>query len=290
LSILFTVPQSCCAIIERLGKYKRVAREGLRFKLPAIEDFHRVSHWGKDANRFGWLIELTEQQTLTPVRECQTKDNVDVQAGATVFWRILDPVKAVYETDNLPSFVGNVALNALRAQIGKLQLDDVFSERHELNQRIAQELSETASKWGIAFTRVEIQELTMRDEIAAAMRQQMEAERRRRATIADSEGQAQAEVRLAESQKQAAILRAEGRAKALSTLADAEAQYLSKLAHSTSPECAAQILIAQKYLEGFEVISSKPGDKIFLPNSAQSLIQIPIPLQEKLATTPVIKS
>ena len=277
MSMFFTVPQSCCVIVERLGKFNRVAREGLRMKLPLLDDFHRVPHWGKSANRFGWLVELTEQQTDTPVRECQTKDNVDLRANATVFWRIVDPVRAVYETENLPAFVENVALNALRAQIGKLELDEVFSERHALNERIAEELKDTAAKWGIQFLRVEIQELTVRDETAAAMRQQMEAERRRRATIADSEGQAQAEVRLAEAQKQAAILRAEGRAKALAAIADAEAEYLERIARSTSPGHAAQLLLAQKYLEGYEIISSKPGDKVFLPNSAPATLMISTP-------------
>jgi regulator of protease activity HflC (stomatin/prohibitin superfamily) len=272
MSAFFTVPQSCCAVVERMGRFARVAREGLRIKLPVFEDFHRVPHWGKVANRYGWLIELSEQQTDTPVRECQTKDNVDLRAGATVFWKITDAAKAVYETDNLPAFVQNVALNALRAQIGSLELDEVFSTRQSLNQRIAAELAETGDKWGVAFLRVEIQELTVRDETAAAMRQQMEAERRRRATVADSEGQAQAEVRLAEAQKQAAILRAEGRAKALHTIAEAEATYLESIAASTSPAAAAQLLLAQKYLEGYEIISAKPGNKVFLPNTAPMMM------------------
>jgi regulator of protease activity HflC (stomatin/prohibitin superfamily) len=259
-------------VVERLGKFARVVREGLHAKLPGIEDFHRVPKWGKFANRYGWLIDLTEQQTPTPIRECQTKDNVDVQASATVFWQIVDPRKAVYEADNLPAFVETVGLNALRAEIGKMELDQVFSERHSLNERIALELKHTADKWGIAFTRVEIQELTMRGETANAMRQQMEAERRRRATVADSAGKAQAEVQLAEAEKQAAILRAEGRAKALATMAEAEAAYLARLSSQTTPECAVQILLAQKYLDGFEKISTNPGDKVFLPNSFHGLL------------------
>lgn len=288
MSIFFTVPQSCCVVIERFGKFARVARGGLRIKLPVIEDFHRVSQWGTYSNRYGWLIELTEQQTDTPVRECQTKDNVDIQASATVFWQIVDPARAVYEADNVPAFVQTVGLNALRAEIGKLDLDQVFSERHALNVRIAHELAETAQKWGISFNRVEIQELKMRDETATAMRQQMEAERRRRATIADSEGQAQAEVKLAEAQKHAAILRAEGQAKALATLGEAEAAYLGKLAQHTSRECAAQILLAQKYVDGFHVISKNPGDKVFLPNSFNGMFSMPV--AEKAApSNPVLK-
>jgi len=276
MSILYTVPQSCCVLIERLGKYARMGREGLRFKLPMIEEFVRVPQWGKFANRYGWLIELTEQQTDTPVRECQTRDNVDVRASASVFWQIVDPVKAVYETDNLPAFVQNVGLNALRTEIGQMELDQVFSERQQLTQRITKELEETAQKWGIRFTRVEIQELTMRDETAAAMRQQMEAERKRRATIAESEGRAQAEVRLAEAEKQSTILRAEGRAKALQTMAEAEAAYLAKLATACSPENATRILIAQKALDSYETISRNPADKVYLPSSPHEMLRIQI--------------
>ena len=273
--MFFTVPQACCVVIERLGKFKRVAKEGLHVKLPWIEEFKYVPKWGKYANRFGWLIDLSEQQTDTPVRECQTKDNVDIQANAMVFWQIVDPQRAVYEADNLPAFVETVGLNALRAEIGRMELDQVFSERETLNRRVAEDLSATAKKWGIAFTRVEIQELTMRSDTAGAMRQQMEAERHRRATVAESSGRAEAEIKLAEAEKQASILRAEGRAKALAVLGEAEGAYLARLAEHSTPECAAQILIAQKYIDGFEAISKNPADKVFLPSNFNTLITQP---------------
>ena len=112
----------------------------------------------------------------------------------------------------------------------------------------------------------------MRGDTANAMRQQMEAERRRRATVADSAGKAQAEIQLAEAEKQAAVLRAEGRAKALATMGEAEAAYLARLSAHTTPECAVQILLAQKYLDGFDKISANPSDKVFLPNSFQGML------------------
>src|SRR5260370_13426479 len=145
MSFLYTVPQSCCVVIEQFGKFKRVVGEGLHFRMP-FEDFHRVPKWGVYANRYTWLIELNEQQTNTPVRECQTKDNVDIRASASVFWQIVDADRAVYASDNLPAFVENVGLNALRAEIGKLELDYVFAERHKLNELVAAELADTAAK------------------------------------------------------------------------------------------------------------------------------------------------
>jgi regulator of protease activity HflC (stomatin/prohibitin superfamily) len=119
------------------------------------------------------------------------------------------------------------------------------------------------------------------------MRQQMEAERRRRATVSDSEGTAQSTVTIAQAERQAAILRAEGQAKALTAIAEAEAGYLAKLSAETSPELAAQILLAQKCLEGFHTISRNPGDKVFLPNSPAGLMSLQ--LVDHTERTPALK-
>jgi regulator of protease activity HflC (stomatin/prohibitin superfamily) len=156
-----------------------------------------------------------------------------------------------------------------------MNLDELLAERQSLNERIASELSETARKWGIQFTRVEIQEIQTSDDTAKAMRQQMDAERKRRAVIAEAEGSAAAEVRVAEAQKEAAILRAEGQARSLEITAEAESKYLEKLNERMSADNAAAVLIAQKYLSGFDVISKNPSDKVFLPNSFQGLFSLP---------------
>ena len=198
-----------------------------------------------------------------------------VNANASVYWRIIDPRKALYEIDSLPRAVSDIALNALRSNVGTMNLDELLAERQSLNERIASELSETARKWGIQFTRVEIQEIQTSDDTAKAMRQQMDAERKRRAVIAEAEGAAAAEVRVAEAQKEAAILRAEGQAKSLEIAAEAESKYLEKLNERMSPDKAAAILIAQKYLAGFDTISKNPSDKVFLPNSFQGLFSLP---------------
>lgn len=275
MALIYSIPQAHCILIERFGKFSRVQYGGLHMKLPMIETVKTVDTWGSDANVDGWLIELSEQQTDTPARRCHTKDNVEVEANASVYWRIVDPVKAVYEVDAVPSAVTDIALNALRGNIGKMELDELLSERQRLNEAIAAQLSETARKWGVQFTRVEIQEIRTTDETAKAMRHQMEAERNRRATVAEAEGSAQAEVKNAEAEKQAAVLRAEGRAQALALVAEAEAEYLAKLQEKTSPEAAARILIAQKFLDGFERISRNPADKVYLPNAFNGLFSLP---------------
>ncbi len=271
MQILHVVPQAHCVVLERFGKFARVQREGLRFRLPFLEKIRFVDSWGDVANKQGYLIELTEQQTDTTPRQCHTKDNVPVISNVSVYWRITDPRKALYEVDALPQALADIALNALRANIGSLDLDDVLSERQELNQRIAAQLAETAGKWGILFTRVEIQELSTDKEVATAMIQQMDAERRRRAQISEAEGRAEAEVLVAQAEKQAAILRAEGQARALELLAGAEQTYLNTLGSNLTKEQAVTLLMAQKYIDGFDTISKNPADKVFVPNSFQGV-------------------
>ena len=274
MQLVYVVAQSHCVVIERFGKFSRIQRAGIRFRLPMVENVRSLDSWGDTANKEGWVMELTEQQTDTPSRQCHTKDNVPITANASVYWRITDPRRALYEVDILPQAVADIALNALRSNIGALDLDTVLSERQELNQRIASQLSETAKKWGILFTRVEIQELKTAENVSTAMLQQMDAERRKRAFISEAEGQAEAKIKLAEAQQQSDILIAQGRAKALALIAKAEGEYLATLAKNGLKQDAVQILVAQKYLDGFEAISKNPADKVFLPNSFKGLFSI----------------
>ena len=275
MSLIYTVPQSHCVVLERFGKFARIQQQGLRFRLPILESIRRVdTTWGDTANKLGFLIELTEQQMDTPPRQCHTKDNVPVTANACVYWRITDPRKALYEVDILPSSISDIALNALRSNIGTLNLDAVLSARAQLNERISSQLSETAKKWGVIFTRVEIQELTTDQKVSDSMVKQMDAERRRRALVAEAEGQAEAALKIAEAEKQAAILRAEGEAIAKAKIAEAESFYLKRLKDQVGEAQAAQIVIAQKYLSGFETITKGTSDKVFLPNSFQGLFSL----------------
>jgi len=172
----------------------------------------------------------------------------------------------------LPRSVSDIALNALRAFIGMMEFDSLLAERHKLNQLIAKQLGGTGQKWGIVFTRVEIQEIETTDETATAMRQQMEAERFRRATVAKAEGEAAKQIKIAEAARRASILRAEGEAQALESLAAAELNYLEKLGSALDREMAGKILLAQKMLESLERISANPAHKVFLPNDLRQFL------------------
>jgi len=274
MALIYTIPQNHVVLIQRFGKHSRVQKDGLSFRLPFIETIKFFPEWEGVANKRGYFVELSEQQTDTPPRQCQTKDNVTIEANASVYWRIIDPVKASYDVDVLPKAIKDIALNALRANIGKLQLDQVLSERQNLNERIATQLKETSAKWGVSFTRVEIQEINYSDDTAEAMMQEMAAERKKRAVIAEAEGEAKAEITKAEAEAKATIIRVKAQAEATRLIADAESEYISKLKQNSSVEIAGQIIISQKYIDGMKTISSNPSDKVFLPNGFQGLFEL----------------
>jgi len=273
--MISTVPQNHCRIIERFGKPVKVQHSGLRFKLPFIDHVRDVSSdWGAETNKQGAFIELSEQIVDTSPRECVTRDNAKVLVDCVLSWRITDPLKAVYEVDRLHESLLQAALNVIRSEIGKRDLDDALSARATLNERIVAELTDTARKWGIQIIRVEVQELKTDDATGAAMLQQLEAERRSRAASLEAEGQAQATLKTAAAERDAAIARAEGVARALEITARAEKTYVDTLAETLGREEASRVLLAQKVLDGFDKISKNPGDKVFLPSSMQGIVEL----------------
>jgi len=275
MNFIFTVPQGHCVVIERLGKANRVKRAGLSFTIPFIETVKDVSEkWEDHANKEGVFIELTEQQTDAKARQTQTKDNVTLQAlDAVIYWKIIDPMKALYEVDLLIRSVKDMSLNALRARVGQRTLDEILSQRDQLNDEVASDLADTMTRWGIRLTRVDIQEIRYDDSTAAAMRQQMEAERMARAAVLEAKGRAEAEVMMATAENEALVIRAKGRAEALGIQGTAESAYLTALGSNLKSSEASNLLMAHKYLEGFQAITEKSGDgdKIYLPNSAAGL-------------------
>lgn len=272
MSFVYTVPENHCVLIKRFNEFARVQRTGLNYRLPVVESLHTVPEWGDQANKQGRFIELSEQQSDTSPRQCQTKDNVTIDANASVYWRINDPVKACFEVDVLPIAIEDVTLNSLRSNVGKMELDELLGSRESLNDRIAQDLMEGSSGWGITIKRVEIQELRVDEHTRRAMTQQMEAERRRRAQIAESEGEAQSKINVAQADREASIQVAEGQAEAMRKIAAAEADYLAALKQEVDAAEAARILLAEKYIQGFRAISGNEGDKVFLPNSVHAFL------------------
>lgn len=260
MQIFFQVPQSHVVVLTRFGKFSRVLEQGLHSRIPLLESVYQVN-WDNIANKKGYFIELSEQIIDTSPKECHTKDNVPVTIDASIYWRITDVVKAVFEVDILPKALIDSCLNALRAEIGKLTLDQVLSSRRELSEKVAASLMNVSTKWGVAIGRVEIQELNTSDETAEAMRMEMAAERKRRARVLEAEGIAEAKKKTAEAEAYAIKIRA-----------DAEAEYISKLSETLGAEQVSNLLMVEKVLDGYKEISANPSSKVFLPANVQTII------------------
>ena len=223
MGLIFQVPQAHCVVIERFGKYARTVDAGLHFRLPFIERQKNVIDdcgWVLDSGAVACrkhgnytYIELADQRINTAPRIYHTSDNVEVKIDAVIFWRIVEPRNAVYAVDNLIISLIDLSLNSMRSSIGQMTLDQLLSNRQQLNESTARAVSGTAQKWGISIQRVEIQELTTDQMTTDSMRKEMEAERKRRAAILEAEGLSKATVLQAEADKKAMILRAEGKPK-----------------------------------------------------------------------------
>lgn len=266
-----SIPQNHVALIQRFGKYTRVQKAGLRFRFPFIEKTKYLHEWQGIATKKNYLIELSEQQSDTAPRQCQTRDNVTIEADASVYWKIIDPINAVYNIDILPKVISDVSLNSLRANIGKLTLNEILTSREQLNHAIAEDLKQTSKNWGVKFTRVELQEINYSKEIEETMLQEMAAERKSKAIISESEGTAKAIIAKAEAEAKATEIQAKAKAEALNILAKSEELYLKKLKSELSSKEAMEIILAHKQLEGLSVISNTTNSKIYIPGSINTI-------------------
>ena len=268
-----TIPQGHCRIIERFGKPIAVQHSGLRFKIPIIDKVKNVSAiWGGNANKEGVFIELTEQLIDTKPRNYITSDNVKVVADCVIRWRIVDPIKAVYEVDNFYRSLTETILNSMRGEIGSRSLDSAIKSRHEISESVLSNVSDTLSRWGVQLVAIELQEIKTDSETETAMRQIIEAERRSKAIAAEAKGVAEATIAKAEAEKRAAIMKAEGVNESLKIIAESENAYLETLCKTVSKEDAVKILSLQKTIDGFGILTSKPGDKFFIPSNIRGFI------------------
>lgn len=269
------IPDGHCAIYERFGQFTNIQEAGLYFYIPFVDNVKTLRSWGNVANKCGYLIEKSEQQINTPTRFCQTKDNVTIRANTSISWKIIDPKKAVYETDHLPTMISDLALNSLRSSIGQLDLHDVFSSRVKINAQINQDLETIVKNWGVELLRVEIQELSFTEETNKVIMKEMIAEREKRAQIALAQGEADATLLRAkasaaalelgaEAQARATLIEAKAASEARQMQGEAESTYLAKLQENIGADHATQLLLADKQANALKSISQNPAHKIFL--------------------------
>jgi len=286
------VGQAEVLVVERLGRFHRVARSGLNILIPFVErprtlDVRYVQTDVSGVRRVTSgstaRIDLREQVLNFPSQPVITKDNVTIDIDAVLYYRIADPQKATYAVQNLPYALETLTRTTLRNIVGEMELDSTLASREEINRRMRQVIEEASIGWGVDVTRVELQAIEPPQDIQQAMELQMRAERERRAAVTtaeagkraailESEGVREAQVRRAEGEREAAILRAQGQAEARLTTAQAEAEALQRIASALPEGQAAMYLLGQKYLEALPHLTQGKGTTIFLPAEASGVM------------------
>ena len=276
------VSQSETRIIERLGKYYATLQPGINIIIPFID---RAKPIVIGNYSYSNSIDLREQVYDFAKQNVITKDNVQTQINALLYFQIVDPFKAVYEITNLPNAIEKLTQTTLRNIIGELELDQSLTSRDTINTKLRAVLDDATNKWGIKVNRVELQDITPPESVLQAMEKQMQAERNKRAAILNAEGEKQAAIlesegekasiiNKAEAAKQQEILNAEGHAQARIRVTEAEAIAIQKITEavgkSTNP---ANYLIAQKYIEMLNTIASGEKTKtVYMPIEATNML------------------
>ena len=263
-------------LVERLGRYDRQLQPGLSFVLPGVEKV--VSHES-----------LKERVLDIPPQQCITRDNVAIEVDAVVYWQLLEHARAYYAVDNLQAAMVNLVLTQIRAEMGKLDLDQTFTTRQEVNEVLLRELDQATDPWGVKVTRVEMRDIRPSARVQDAMEQQMTAEREKRAAILRSEGEREAQVNAARGRAEALVLDAKAKQEAL--LLEAEAQskqqvLLAQARASAAQELAAvldahpsageslRLLLARDWMAMGQQMSQAPGGSVLMvdPQSPASLL------------------
>jgi len=272
-------------LVERLGKYNRQLSPGLSLVIPGLERV--VSHES-----------LKERVLDIPPQQCITRDNVSIEVDAVVYWQLLEHPRAYYAVDNLQAAMVNLVLTQIRAEMGKLDLDQTFTTRQEVNEVLLRELDQATDPWGVKVTRVEMRDIQPSKGVKQAMEQQMTAEREKRASILRSEGEREAQVNAARGRAEALVLDAKAKQEALLLEADAQSKQQRLLAQARAAaagELAAAIeanpaaaeslrlLLARDWMAmGQEMARAQGGSVLMVdPQSPASLLAALKGLQEK---------
>ena len=233
------VPQANVRIVERLGKYSRTLKPGINFIIPFIEIVLRpdistydkaITASGGSNSQMRYLssskgdVPLAEIIMDPPSIDAISKDNALVYPDSIVFFRIVDPVKAVYEIENLGLALFKLIETTLRQQIGVMNADQIITGRESIGNAVKQALEEASGTWGVVITRVELEEIRFDEEVTTALSAQRAAELEGRALVATQEREREAIVIAADADKKKVILEAE--AKFEQERLEAEADFL----------------------------------------------------------------
>jgi len=260
------VPQKQAWIVQRLGKYYCTLDAGLHVLVPFIDNV-------------AYKHSLKEQAIDVPPQQCITRDNITVEIDGILYLMVTDAVKASYGISNYLFATTQLAQTTMRSEVGKLELDRTFEEREFINGAIVQAVDKASVPWGVKVTRYEIKNITPPQTIRDAMEKQMRAEREKRATIAESEGDRQARINRADGQKQEAVAvsegertrrinEAEGRAQEIRLVAEATAAGLRTIAavvNEPGGADAVNLRLAEQYINEFGQLA-KTNNTMIIPS------------------------
>ncbi len=280
------VPNQEAYIVERLGKFHTVLYAGFHILIPFLDNI-------------AYKRSLKELVLDVPQQTCITRDNVSVSMDGVIYLQVITPEKSAYGIDDFLSGAIQLAQTALRSSIGKLELDRTFEERETINQEVVAALNEATSPWGIKVLRYEIRDITPPESVMQAMEKQMRAEREKRAVIAESEGQRQAQINKAEGERAALIAESEGKMQALKNQAEGEAALIETVAKATAEGirmvanemssnggvAAANLRVAESWIQQYGNIAKK-GTTMIVPQNIADISGIVTSLSQVVKLPP----
>jgi len=267
-TVILFVPQQEAWIVERFGKYQQILQPGLNFLIPIVDSIKYVQS-------------LKEIAIDVPHQAAITLDNVTLTMDAVLYLRIIDPYKASYGVEDPEYAITQLAQTTMRSEIGKIALDTVFRERESLNIAIVDAINTAAGAWGMKCMRYEIRDMKLPAKVQEAMQMQVEAERKKRAAVLESEGIREAAINVAEGQKRARILNSEankaeqvneatGEAEALIAIANARAASINAISAALAQENgmnAVSMNIAEQYVQAFGNLAKETNTVVLPMNS-----------------------
>jgi regulator of protease activity HflC (stomatin/prohibitin superfamily) len=245
------VPQQRMDVIERLGRYNRTLDPGFHLLIPFMD-------------RMRDKVDMREAVQSFPPQPVITSDNLVVSIDTVLYYRVVDPVRAVYEIQNFLQAIEQLTVTTLRNVIGSMDLEKALTSRDEINQHLSSVLDETTGRWGIKVTRVEIKAIEPPPSIRDSMEKQMRAERDRRAAILNAEGVKQSQILTADGDRQGAILRAQGEREARILQAEGQAKAIQTVfnaVHAADPDPK---VLAYQYLQALPQIANGSANKMWI--------------------------